>query len=212
MPFLFSPPISLPGCDIQELHPVLDSPLLTFCNLAPNSFFWVFCKTLSEGKNPLLKHSQLLPQRGTVCSAKRMSQFSEQKNIAINQRTQCAAKAIGCTQGLKGRLWSRIHGEKKKLKNPQSSSAKTPFPCFQTKYFAVVFLVIAAVSGGMGADAEPERNAAFKASILQKGTVDEVIQKCSAGKGCSTLVAFSLCCRWVPAPCACCLVLFSSLV
>lgn len=35
----------------------------------------------------------------------------------------------------------------------------------------------------MGADAEPERNAAFKASILEKGTVDEVIQKCSAGKG-----------------------------
>lgn len=88
MPFLFSPPISLSGCDIQELHPVLDSPLLTFCNLAPNSFFWVFCKTLSEGKNPLLKHSQLLLQRGTVCSAERMSQFSEQKNIAINQRAQ----------------------------------------------------------------------------------------------------------------------------
>lgn len=62
-------------------------------------------------------------------------------------------------------------------------TCQSPFPCFQPKYFAVVFLVIATVSGGMGADAEPERTAAFEASILQKGTVDEVIQKRSAGKG-----------------------------
>lgn len=35
----------------------------------------------------------------------------------------------------------------------------------------------------MGADGEPERGAAHRASILQKGTGDEVIQQCSAGKG-----------------------------
>jgi len=76
-------------------------------------------------------------------------------------------------------------GEEGKKKNKKSTipTCQTPFPYFQPKYFAVVFLVIATVSGGMGADAEPERSAALEASILQKGTMDEVIQKCSAGKG-----------------------------
>lgn len=43
-------------------------------------------------------------------------------------------------------------------------------------------MAIATASRGMGADGEPEREAVFGSSILQKGMVSEVMQEGSARK------------------------------